>query len=146
MTKTAHQIVRDFFAAMSSGTLSADMLTDDMTAWTTSSGVHVPRDRYVGGSKMLQTIFDGGIHYTVDSITAEDDRAAAEVRAQGKLINGEDYANTYVFMFRIRDGKIASLAEHFNPDPMRSQLGPLIQQVMAKTTGTTTGTTTGGEK
>jgi hypothetical protein len=78
--------------------------------------------------KILQSLFEGGgLRYGVDSLTAEDDRVAAEVRAHGKLKNGEDYRNTYVFIFRIRSGRIASVAEHCNSIVVREKIMPLLQ-------------------
>lgn len=127
-----HHLVREFFAGLSAGNLPDELLTDDMTAWTTTSGTNQPRERYQGGIKLMQAAFDGGNAYTVEAITAEDDRAAAEVTAAGKLVDGQDFANRYVFTFRIRDGRIAHVAEHFNPDPVREKLAPLLQQIIAK--------------
>jgi ketosteroid isomerase-like protein len=85
MTDANHQIVRDFFSALASGNLPDTMLTADMTVWTTTSGA-APKEKYQGGVKLLRSLFDG-----------------------------QDFQNTYVFMFRIRDGRIAAVAEHFNP-------------------------------
>jgi ketosteroid isomerase-like protein len=132
MTSPNHDITRAFFAALSAGNLPDELLTEDMTAWTTSSGVNWNKARYQGGVKMLASVFNGPYAYTIDSLTAEEDRVAAEVRAQGTLINGETFSNRYVFMLHIRDGRIASVAEHFNPIPVRETLGPLIQTMMAK--------------
>jgi ketosteroid isomerase-like protein len=131
MTNGNHQIVREFFSALASGNLPDSLLTADMTAWTTTSGTS-PREKYQAGMKLLQALFEGGLAYTIDSLTAEDDRVAAEVRSRGKLLNGQDFHNTYVFMFRIRDGRIASVAEHFNPAPVREQIEPLMRAAMAK--------------
>jgi ketosteroid isomerase-like protein len=131
MTGSNHALARKFFAALSSGQVPDDLLTTDMTAWTTTSGTS-PRARYQAGIKLLASIFSGGISYSVDSLTAEDDRVAAEVQGRGTLINGEAFHNTYVFVLRVRDGRIASVAEHFNPDPVRKQLGPLLQAAMSK--------------
>jgi uncharacterized protein len=77
-------------------------------------------------------VFDGGLSYSVNSLTAEADRVAAEVTARGQLIDGFDYQNTYVFVLRIRDGQIAAIAEHFNPLPVREKIVPLLQAAMAK--------------
>ena len=131
MTHPNHQLVRDFFAALSTGNLPDTLLTPDMTAWTTTSGT-APGQKYQGGVKLLQSVFEGGLAYTIDSLTAAGDRVAAEVRSHGKLVNGQAFHNTYVFMFRIRDGRIAAVAEHFNPDPVREKLMPLMQAAMAK--------------
>ena len=126
MSLSSHQIVRDFFTALSNGTLSAGMFTADMTAWTTTSG-ESSRDRYLAGVAMLQTLFPAGLAYTVDSLTAEGDRVAAEAQSRGTLVDGKTFHNTYVFMFRIRDERIASVAEHFNPQVVRDLILPLLQ-------------------
>ena len=126
MPQSKHQIVRDFFTALSNGTLSAGMFTADMTAWTTTSG-ESSRDRYLAGVAMLQSLFPTRLTYTVDSLTAEDDRVAAEVQSRGTLVDGKSFHNTYVFMFRIRDDRIAAVAEHFNPQVVRDLILPLLQ-------------------
>jgi uncharacterized protein len=125
MTRPNHQLVRDFFAALSTGSLSSQSFTDDMTAWTTTSGKS-PKEKYLAGVKMLQSLFPAGLPYTIDALTAEDDRVAAEVQARGTLVNGELFHNVYVFIFRIRD-RIASVAEHFNPQVVREKIVPLLQ-------------------
>ena len=126
MPQSNHQIVRDFFTALSNGTLSAGMFTTDMTAWTTTSGGS-SRDRYLAGVAMLQSLFPAGLTYTVDSLTAESDRVAAEVQSKGNLVDGKTFHNRYVFMFRIRDERISAVAEHFNPQAVHDMILPLLQ-------------------
>ena len=130
MTRSNHQLVRDFFAALSSGSLSGEMFTDDMTAWTTTSG-RSAKEKYLAGVGILQSLFPAGLAYTIDSLTAESDRVAAEVQSRGILVNGDPFQNVYVFMFRIRDGRIASVAEHFNPQVVRDMIMPLLQAAAA---------------
>jgi uncharacterized protein len=127
MTHPNHQLVRDFFAALSGGSLTSQFFTDDMTAWTTTSGRTSPKEGYLAGVRIFQSLFPGGLTYTVDALTAEDDRVAAEVQSRGTLVNGVVFHNTYVFIFRIRDGRIASLAEHFDPQIVREKIMPLLQ-------------------
>lgn len=129
-----HQIARDFFEALSSGSVPDEMLAPDMTAWTTTSGT-ADKGRYQAGIRMLASISNGGLRYTVDSLTAEDDRVVAEVRGDGTLADGTQFHNDYVFVLRVRDGRIAQVAEHFNPDPVREKVVPLIQAAMAKAAG-----------
>jgi uncharacterized protein len=131
MTRPNHQLVRDFFAALSTGSLSGQFFTDDMTAWTTTSGKSA-REKYLAGVGMLQSLFPTGLTYIVDTLTAEQDRVAAEVQSHGTLVNGEAFHNVYVFVFRIRDGRIASVAEHFNPQIVREKIMPLLQATSAK--------------
>lgn len=130
-----HDLIRRYFAALASGDLSDDLFTDDMTAWTTSSGASAPKARYQGGVKLLQSLFPEGLAYEIDSITVEDDRAAVEARSHGVLSNGEVFDNAYVFVFRIRSGRIASVAEHFNPIPVREKIGPLMQAALSRAQG-----------
>jgi uncharacterized protein len=125
MTRLHHQLVRDFFMALSTGSVSDRFFTDDMTAWTTTSG-RSAKEKYLSGVGMLQSLFPRGLTYTVDALTAEEDRVAAEVQSRGTLVNGELFHNVYVFIFRIRDGRIASVAEHFNPQPVREKIIPLL--------------------
>jgi uncharacterized protein len=131
MTRLHHQLVRDFFAALSAGSLSSRFFTDDMTAWTTTSGTSA-REKYLAGVGVLQSLFPTGLIYTVDALTAEEDRVAAEVQSRGTLVNGESFHNVYVFIFRIRDGRIASVAEHFNPQIVREKIMPLLQAASSK--------------
>ena len=131
MTSPNHQLVHDFFTALSSGNLPDELLTPDMTAWTATSG-STDKVKFQGGVKMLGLIFGGSLHYSIDALTAEDDRVAAEVQSRGTLINGEDFHNVHVFMFRIRDHRIASVAEHMNQFIVREKIVPLMLDAMAK--------------
>jgi ketosteroid isomerase-like protein len=130
MSQTSHQLARRFFQALSNGEIPDALLTSDMTAWTTSSGTWSDKARFQYGIKLLASIFKGGVSYSIDSLTAEEDRVAAEVQSRGTLVNGEEYQSRYVFVLRIRDGKIASVAEHNDPRPVREKLAPLLQAAL----------------
>jgi len=132
MSQTNHQLARRFFEALSNGEIPDALLTPDMTAWTTSSGAWSDKARFQYGIKLLASIFNGGLAYTIDSLTAEADRVAAELQSRGTLLNGEDYHGRYVFMLRVRDGRIASVAEHNDPVPVREKLGPLLKAALQK--------------
>jgi ketosteroid isomerase-like protein len=134
-TTSPYQLVRDFLDGISNGDVPDDLLTEDMTAWTTTTADRAPRAKYQGGIRVFASIFSDGPTYTIDSVTAQDDRIAAEVQGRGTLVNGEQFHNTYVFMFTTRDGRVASVAEHFNPDVVREKLIPLFQAAMAKADG-----------
>jgi uncharacterized protein len=95
----------------------------------------IEKANYQGGVKMLASLFIDGFNHTIDSLTAEEDRVAAEIRSKGTFSDGDTYENVYVFLLRIRDGRIASVAEHFNPDPVVKKILPRIQAAMAKASG-----------
>ena len=131
MSEENRDLGRRFIAALNKGELPDDMFTDDMTVWTTSSG-EGPGSNYQNAVNLLQTLFPDGLHYTIDAITAEENRVVLEVRSKGTLINGEVFANTYVFILRINDGRIAHVAEHVNPVINNEVLMPLFTRAMAE--------------
>jgi ketosteroid isomerase-like protein len=133
MSHPNHQVARKFFAALFSGDVRDELLAPGMAAWTTLGPVD--KASYQGGVKTLASLFVGGWDHTIDSLTAEEDRVAAEVRSSGRFADGDVYENRYVFMLKIRDGRVASVAEHFNPDPVVKKILPRMQASMAKAAG-----------
>jgi ketosteroid isomerase-like protein len=134
MTAAPHQIVRDFLAAMSKGGLTDDMITPDFSGWTVLSGA-VERRIYQRAFALFSGIFSEGPVLTIHSLTAEEDRVVAEFRSQGTLLNGDAYQNDYLFLFRIRDGRIAYVGEYFNPDVVREKIAPAMAAAMARSRG-----------
>ena len=132
MVHPNHKVARDFFTAFFAGEMDESFLTEDMSAWTTLGPLE--RSPYVASVKQVISLFQGPnakFQYWIDAITAEDDRAVVEVHSQGNFEDGEPYAMTYVFVLRIRDGKVASVAEHFNPIPVMEQMFPRMEQAPA---------------
>ncbi len=130
MTKTNHDLARAYFAAVTAGELPDDLLTDDMTAWITTGG-QMDKAAYQDVIRLLARMCKTPIRFTIDAITAEDDRVVAEARSTATLINGEPYANTYVFCMRVRDGRIAHIAEHYNALVTEEKLIPLMTEMGA---------------
>ncbi|HEY8384586.1 MAG TPA: nuclear transport factor 2 family protein [Porticoccaceae bacterium] len=125
-----HQLARDFLDAIAAGELPEHLVTDDMSAWTLTSG-DTDKARFRGGVKVLASIFGGTLHYTVKAMTAEEDRVVAEVHSDGTLIDGEAFHNVHVFTFRIRDGRIAWVGEYMNPVVVQERIVPLMMAAMA---------------
>jgi uncharacterized protein len=126
--QASRRLVNEFFAAVTAGDLPDSLLTADMKAWTTTQGA-MGKAAYQHLIRLLAKISLKPLIFTIDSITAEDDRVAAEVHSQGTLISGEEYANTYVFVFHVRDGRIASVAEHFNALIVHEKMVPLVRRL-----------------
>lgn len=130
MAHPNHQIARNFFDAFFRGELTEDLVTSDFTAWTTVGPL--PGDVYRGTVTQVINLFKGGkgsFDYTIDAITAEDDRAVLEIRSKGTFTDGEPYENAYVFVLRIRDGRVYAIAEHFNPLPVIEKMVPRLPQL-----------------
>lgn len=123
-----HEIARRYFDAFFRGELTNAVVTPDLTAWTTVGSLEGPA--YLASVRQVMALFQGGkgsFDYTIDAITAEDDRAVVEIRSKAAFTDGEPYENTYVFVLRIRDGRVAAVAEHFNPLPFLEKMLPRMQ-------------------
>jgi ketosteroid isomerase-like protein len=105
MAHDNHQIARAYFDAVRNGSLPDALLTSDMFTWTTLSGA-IDKAGYQNMVKMLGEMCAQSPSFTVKSLTAEEDRVVAEVDSEATLLNGEEYRNTYIFVFRIHDGRI----------------------------------------
>jgi len=124
MSHPNHAVAEAYLSAVTAGDLPDSLLTDDMTAWLTTQGT-ISKSAYQGAIRLLARMCQSPICFTVDAITGEDDRVVVEARSQAILIDGEQYANTYVFSIRVREGRIAWIAEHFNPLIAQERLYPL---------------------
>lgn len=130
-TNDAEAVVEAFFAAITAGELPDALLTPDMTGWITTQGT-LDKATYQGLVRLLARMTDGPLHVTVDAITAQDDRIVVEARSTGRLVNGEDYAQTYVYVLRMRGGLIASVAEHYNALVAQEKLVPLMKELQRR--------------
>ena len=124
MSHPNHAVAAAYLSAVTAGDLPDSLLTDDMTAWLTTQGP-ISKAAYQGAIRLLARMCQSPIRFTVDAITAEDDRVVIEAHSQATLIDGQEYANTYVFSLRVRNGRIAWIAEHYNPLIAQEKLYPL---------------------
>jgi len=124
MSHPNHAVAAAYLSAVTAGDLPDSLLTDDMTAWLTTQGP-ISKSDYQSAIRLLARMCQSPIRFTVDAITAEDDRVVIEAHSQATLIDGQEYANTYVFSLRVRNGRIAWIAEHYNPLIAQEKLFPL---------------------
>jgi hypothetical protein len=124
MSHPNHAVAEAYLSAVTAGDLPDSLLTDDMSAWLTTQGP-ISKSAYQGAIRLLAKMCESPVRFTVDAITAQDDRVVIEARSQATLINGQEYANTYVFSLRVREGRIAWIAEHFNALVAQEKLLPL---------------------
>ena len=130
MTEATHAFIRRYFADLTGGGLGEELFTADATVWTLSTRTDGPAAQYRQVTKLLVSLFQN-LAYTVHSITVEGDQAAAETTAHGVLHDGQVYDNAYVFVFRLRDGKIARLAEYFDRKPVDEVIMPALTAAMS---------------
>lgn len=132
MTQSSHDVVKAFFAAMPGGKLTTDVFAAEIETQSISSQPNHSAEFYVAGIRLLQAQFPEGLHYTVKSIAAEGDRAAARVSAAGTMTDGREYRNEYCFWFTFKDGRIATIFEFFNPKPVDELIMPVLAAHLAK--------------
>lgn len=113
------ELLRGVFAEMAAGNLRAlsDVMTEDFRwvfpgdwSW---SGVWEPKEVVVRG--MLRPILaqlQPGYRIEPDFLVAEGDRVVVQARGYGVTRRGEPYRQTYCFVFRVVDGRIAEVVEH----------------------------------
>jgi ketosteroid isomerase-like protein len=120
-TQTSHELIEEFIAARNARDREriAALLTDDVE-WV------LPRsheresptgpdavDALAGG--LTGTVFDlATIKREVKRITAEGDVVAVEQTMSGTTLDGKDYSNEYVWIYELREGRIARIFEHMD--------------------------------
>lgn len=132
MSQRNHQLVREFFLSIAKGEVPDNLVTQDMTFWSVNSGT-ADRARFQGAMKILSSIFSNTLTYDIESLTAEENRVVAEIKSHGTLA-GEPFKNTHVFIFRLRDDRIATVAEYMDQFVVREKIIPLMQAAMSKLT------------
>jgi len=130
MNEPVRQLIQDFLDAIGRGDPLEGMITPDMKVWTVTAG-DTDKGRFLGAVKLLARIFDGSLRYDIEALTVQEDRAVAEVTSHGTLPDGASFANVHAFIFRIRNGRIASVAEFMNQFLVAEQLAPLLQAALA---------------
>jgi len=128
MSELNKQLARDYLDAVTNGELPDFLLSDDMTAWTTMGG-ETDKAHYQHMVRVLAAVCAQPIKFTINALTAEDDRVVIEATSQATLTSGESYSNTYVFVLRVLEGRISAIAEHFNPIIVAEKLLPVMAAV-----------------
>jgi ketosteroid isomerase-like protein len=96
------------------------MLTNDATWWVIGD----PQRLRIAGPKTreqtirmltnMHKVLPHGMAYQITGITAEHDRVAVEVEAEGSWKDETPYRNTYHFLIRVRDNRIAVIREYMD--------------------------------
>ncbi len=107
--------------------LYLESMTDDVRytvlGTTDLSGVFRSRDEIVSGIfKPLMARLDGGIELAPDTVFGDGDMVAMQAHGRAHTKHGGPYDNTYCFVFRFRDGRIAEITEYLDTELVRSAL------------------------
>lgn len=116
--QTAHDFLAHAFGNRQDQAMA--LLHADATWWVLGD----PQRLRVSGLRrvpQIQRLLDGvgrsmpaGMSFVVQGITAESERVAIEIEAQGQLADGRVYQNRYHFLIEMRDDKVASVREYMD--------------------------------
>ena len=117
------QIVRTFLETLSTGELEQvrplfhpDAIWKVMPKGIPGEGEHVGRDYIVDEFLApVRGMFNPGEpKVEIDTLIAQGDLVAAELRGFGHFKNGKEYNNTYCWFFEVRDGMVYSIHEYMD--------------------------------
>jgi uncharacterized protein len=114
------QIVREFCDHFRTSNADGliDAMTEDATWWVngkphlfSSAGTRT-RAETASMFRNMFSAYTNGLDMTIINMVGEGESVAAEARSQATTKSGKVYENEYFFLFKIRDGKIATVREY----------------------------------
>jgi ketosteroid isomerase-like protein len=102
-----------FIEAFGRAEVDQSLLCEDAVWWIPGRGF-IDRATFIGIVDKVNSLFVAPPAMKVTAVTAEGDRVAVEAEARADLKDGRVYANTYHFLFYLRDGRIREAREHNN--------------------------------
>jgi hypothetical protein len=119
----------------SDGTTMARMLHPDLQYWVSPGSAFSGNHDKVSLLALLPAIFDaqaGPSTLSFRYITAQDDRVSVVADSTMPLKSGGSYDQTYHWLFRFRDDKIAEVLEYIDILEVWKTFGTPEQKAMAK--------------
>jgi ketosteroid isomerase-like protein len=116
------KVVRSYCDALSAGDIEGclALTTDDYYCWVPGDQKQIPVCGTNSKSDVTTmyaawpTMFPKGFTVIIKSMTAEEDRVAVEATSYGETPMGKLYEQTYHYLFKVRDGKIAVQHEYLD--------------------------------
>jgi hypothetical protein len=121
-TAENEKVALSFLESLSAGKIDAALalIADDVDWWLAGE----PEQFALAGSKnrtqfaemlsMIEAGMPNGIRLTITGVTAEGDRVAVEMNADGVPATGKEYHNQYHDLLVVRDGQIHAGREYLD--------------------------------
>lgn len=113
-------LIDRYFAAVANGDPEIGALFTEDVVWRTPQSSPMPGP-WVGKAAVLAGMAGGVDLYEAGSLdiqptarAASEDHVFVEMTMKAKTAMGAPYENHYVFVFRVRDGRIAEIHEHLD--------------------------------
>jgi ketosteroid isomerase-like protein len=116
-----------YVMGIAAGAIPPELIGDEFFAWTAFSG-KVEREEYLRRVGLIGHVFvDGGLRFTLDRTTAENDSVAVQVRGEGVLFNGKPYTQSYIFIIEFDDSeKVRHIREYIDTHIVHEVLYPAM--------------------
>jgi ketosteroid isomerase-like protein len=107
-------LIRRFFEATATQGFdkALELVAEDVLWWLPGVEGDLTKADMIAATTRAAAYLDGPMRSEILTLTAEDDRVAAEVRGRARRKTGAAYDNIYHFLFRVADGKITEMREH----------------------------------
>lgn len=126
--QTRVEIASAFLLNIGCGGIDPRHYSADLTAWSPLMGT-VTLEEYLPKLKTVGEVWQRPLKVTIDTVTAQETRVVLQARSNGKLYNGQEYANTYLFLIEFdEEDRIRHVREYFDPDPVREILQPAVMR------------------
>lgn len=128
--ESTKNVVKSFFSAGNSGDMDAcfGLISDDIK-WT-SVGTTSLSGTYVGKEELMQKLLGplfgqlkAGIHMRIIQLIAEGDQVVAYTSGTAETLDGRPYNNTYCWIVRVVDGKLAEVTEFGDTELITATFG-----------------------
>jgi hypothetical protein len=108
------RVALSFFEDLSTGRIeeALKLIPEHITWWLAGSPEQYAlagsrnKTEFAGMRRLIETGMPNGIWLTITGITAEGDRVAVQMNADGISSTGKEYHNQYHDLLEIRDGKM----------------------------------------
>lgn len=91
---------------------------------------------YLPKLEIVSQVWNRPLEVVIDTVTAQDNRVVLQARSSGRLYDGREYANTYLFLIEFdEENRIRHVREYFDPDPVRDILQPAVRLWRERHTG-----------
>lgn len=133
MSETNRQVALAFLKAMGSNDTEgarATLAPDGCAIAMGNSHFAGTRDAttIIGSIEAFKSLMPTGLRLNVKTVTAEGDRVVVEAEGNAETSAGTRYANNYVFVFTMENGKVKEVKEYFCSILANEVLWPLAQQ------------------
>ena len=129
-TEENKKVVRQFYEAGNRGDMETcfGLVADDIR-WT-NMGTTSLSGTYAGKAELMEKLIGPlfgqlkqGIHMDIQQLVAEGERVVAVTSGTAETLDGRPYNNSYCWVIRVQNGKLAEVIEYSDTELITSVFG-----------------------